>query len=45
MAGAATQPAAAEAAPQAGHDNSVDAQERAIVQNGWKNPAPPNPAH
>ena len=29
----------------ASNDNSVDAQERAIVQNGWKHTAPPGATH
>jgi len=41
--------ASANAAPaatgQASNDNGVDAQERAIVQNGWKHTAPPGPTH
>jgi hypothetical protein len=35
----------ATAASPAGGDNSVDAQQRAIVQNGWKHAAPPGTAH
>ncbi|MCX5539057.1 hypothetical protein M3A49_06035 [Paraburkholderia sp. CNPSo 3076] len=35
----------ATAASPAGGDNSVDAQERAIVQNGWKRAAPPGATH
>jgi hypothetical protein len=41
MASAATQPATADAAPPASQDNSVDAQERAILQSGWKHATPP----
>ncbi|MEX3963896.1 hypothetical protein AB4Y42_17070 [Paraburkholderia sp. EG286B] len=35
----------ATAASPTGGDNSVDAQQRAIVQNGWKHAAPPGAAH
>jgi len=35
----------ATAASPAGGDNSADAKERAIVQNGWKHTAPPGAAH
>ncbi|WP_395064759.1 hypothetical protein [Paraburkholderia silvatlantica] len=35
----------ATAASPAGGDNGVDAQERAIVQNGWKRAAPPGATH
>ncbi|MEM5315083.1 hypothetical protein [Paraburkholderia sp. JHI869] len=36
---------AANVATPASNDNSAEAQERAIVQNGWKHTAPPGAAH
>jgi hypothetical protein len=44
-AAAATPPAAASAAAPAGSDNSLDAQERAIRQSGWKHAVPSDTAH
>jgi len=42
---AANEPAAVDTPIPSGNDNSTDAQERAIVQSGWKHPAPPDAAH
>ncbi|CAB3751621.1 zinc ribbon domain-containing protein [Paraburkholderia humisilvae] len=44
-AGTATAPGAADTASPASHDNSTDAQERAILESGWKHAAPSNATH